>query len=98
MEALTREQKLELCIKAKALYELNKGKMGLCETFKRVVNEGREERDYVGQYKVVTEIIPEILEHKPIFKALQQFWWTPSSVAPRIKVLDALIERFSKEG
>lgn len=94
MEELTREQKLELCIKAKEMYERNKGEMGLCEVFQTVMNEGLPEERYKSQHAVVL-LLPEFYAYKPGNKSRGEFWWKVSSIKPREKVLKELIEFFS---
>ena len=96
MEELTREQKLNLCIKAKEMYERNKGKMGLCEVFQIVMNEGLPVVEFKCQHEVIL-LLPEFYAYKPADKEGGDFWWKVSSTKPRKKVLKELIELFSVE-
>lgn len=95
MEELTRKQKLELCIKAKEMYENNKGTMGLCEVFTTCYNRSVRFEDLIKQHRIF-EYIPEVLHYKPVHSQRWGFWWSPSNSSVRLKVLNNLIKRFSE--
>ena len=95
MEKLTREEKLQLCIKAKEMYERNKGKMGLYEVFTKCYNRSIRFEDWIKQSHIF-EYIPELLHYKPCHIQRWDFWWTPSDSEVRLGVLDKLIKEFSK--
>lgn len=94
MGKLTREEKLQLCIKAKEMYERNKGKMGLCEVFTKCYNRSIRLEDWIGQQEI-SEILPEFFEYKPLFKAKTEFWWATNNYRKRERVLTLMIKRFS---